>query len=100
VALPSWNARLTRGLACVVTPVGGIPEVITDAENGLLVPVRDSAALAAGLRPVLEDHELALALGERARQTVESRYAIDVVTGVLDGIYKRLIEPPSRKMRS
>ena len=37
----------------VATPVGGIPEVV-DAASGVLVPARDPAALAEGLREALE----------------------------------------------
>ena len=36
------------GLACVATSIAGPVEVITPGENGLLVPVRDEAALAEG----------------------------------------------------
>jgi teichuronic acid biosynthesis glycosyltransferase TuaC len=61
VTLPSYSEGhpnvLVEALACgrpvVATPVGGIPEVV-DADCGLLVPARDSAALAAGLRDALD----------------------------------------------
>lgn len=60
VTLPSYSEGhpnvLVEALACgrpvVATPVGGIPEVVDDA-SGLLVPARDPAALAAGLRNAL-----------------------------------------------
>lgn len=61
VTLPSYSEGhpnvLVEALACgrpvVATPVGGIPEVVDDA-SGVLVPVRDPAALADGLRQALE----------------------------------------------
>ena len=61
VTLPSYSEGhpnvLVEALACgrpvVATPVGGIPEVV-DADCGVLVPVRDPAALAAGLADVLD----------------------------------------------
>ena len=61
VTLPSYSEGhpnvLVEALACgrpvVATPVGGIPEVV-DAASGLLVPPRDPAALAEGLRGALE----------------------------------------------
>ena len=61
VTLPSYSEGhpnvLVEALACgrpvVATPVGGIPEVV-DAASGMLVPVRDPAALADGLRQALE----------------------------------------------
>lgn len=60
VTLPSWSEGhpnvLVEALACgrpvVATDVGGIPEVV-DARSGLLVPVRDSGALASALQAAL-----------------------------------------------
>lgn len=61
VTLPSYSEGhpnvLVEALACgrpvVATPVGGIPEVV-DADCGVLVPARDAAALADGLRDALD----------------------------------------------
>lgn len=61
VTLPSWSEGhpnvLVEALACgrpvVATPVGGIPEVV-DATSGVLVDVRDPAALARGLAEALD----------------------------------------------
>ena len=44
---------LAVGCPVIATAVGGVPEVVRDGENGLLVPPNDSAALARGDREVL-----------------------------------------------
>ena len=49
---------LAVGTPVVSTAVGGVPEVVHDDENGLLVPPSDAAALAAAMRRVLDDDEL------------------------------------------
>ena len=58
------------GVAPVVTPVGGLPELVHDGVNGALVPVGDPAALARTLGDLLDDDERRLALGTRARADV------------------------------
>jgi glycosyltransferase involved in cell wall biosynthesis len=50
---------MAAGLPVVATAVGGIPEIVRDGSTGLLVPPRDSAALAAAVVRVLTDSALA-----------------------------------------
>jgi len=51
--------------------VGGIPDLVTDGETGVLVPPGDVAALADALVAVLEDSALAARLGAAARVAIE-----------------------------
>ena len=46
-----------RGTPVVTTPVGGIPELVDDGIDGILVPVRDPAALAAAIRLLLDERD-------------------------------------------
>ncbi|MEM6605076.1 MAG: glycosyltransferase [Pseudomonadota bacterium] len=59
------------GLPAVASNIGGVPEFITDGENGMLVAPGDASALAAALGHLLEHPELRLALGTAARRRVE-----------------------------
>jgi glycosyltransferase involved in cell wall biosynthesis len=82
-ALPSlWEglplallSAMASGIPVVVTPVGGVPEVVRDGENGFLVPPEDPVALAAALRRVREDAELASTCGRSAAETVRTEYS-------------------------
>lgn len=78
---------MAAGCATVASAVGGIPEVVADGEQGLLVPPRDAAALAAALARLLEDGALRERLGRKARMTVEQQYSTDAVCGRLAAIY-------------
>jgi glycosyltransferase involved in cell wall biosynthesis len=60
-----------RGLPVIATDVVGIPELVRDGENGVLVPPDDPAALAEALVRVRRDPELAERLGREARRTIE-----------------------------
>jgi glycosyltransferase involved in cell wall biosynthesis len=62
---------LAVGTPVVATSVGGVPEIVRDGENGLLVPPGDPASLAAALRRLLGDAELREQLREGAAPSVE-----------------------------
>jgi glycosyltransferase involved in cell wall biosynthesis len=81
---------MAAGKAVVVTPVGGIPEVVKDRENGLLVPPGDAHALAQALREILEDSSLRKMFAENSVRTVEARFSPSVVLGQLSRIYESL----------
>ena len=62
--------------ACVSTRVAGIPELILDGVNGLLVEPRDSLALAQALRSLLEEPVLRKELGEAARSQILQNFSL------------------------
>ena len=74
LALPSWPEGLgrvvieafARGRAVVATDAGGIPDLVTNEQEGLLVPPADPVTLAAALERVLGDRELAQRMGVAA----------------------------------
>lgn len=62
-------------LPVVVTAVGGVPELVSGGDEGLLVPPARPEELAEKLAVVAGDPALAVRLGEGARRKVESSYA-------------------------
>ena len=58
---------VASGVAVVATAVGGIPEVVSDGVNGLLVPANDPAALADALCRLHDDPALCRRLGSAGR---------------------------------
>jgi glycosyltransferase involved in cell wall biosynthesis len=61
-----------RGRAIVGSRVGGIPDLVRDGENGLLVEPGDPQALAEALTRVLGDRELAERLGREAHASASA----------------------------
>ncbi|HZU79165.1 MAG TPA: glycosyltransferase family 4 protein, partial [Acidimicrobiales bacterium] len=73
-SLPAIEA-MACGVPLVATTGGALPEVVgTDGDTGLLVEPDDPEALAAGIRRILDDDELARRLGEGGRRRVLGRY--------------------------
>ena len=67
----------SQELAAVTTAVSAVPELITDGENGLLVPPDDPAALATALEALIRDPKQRLLMGQNARRIVLDRFAMD-----------------------
>jgi glycosyltransferase involved in cell wall biosynthesis len=59
------------GLCVVSTNAGGIPFLLIDGQDSLLVPPNDSVAMASAVRALLTNSELAKQLSRNARQKVE-----------------------------
>jgi glycosyltransferase involved in cell wall biosynthesis len=100
VCLPSYREGLPKALleaaasgrAIVATDVPGCREVVRHRDNGLLVPVRDSAALSRALRQLLEDAALREQMGARGRALAEAEFSLErVVEETLD-VYRELLE--------
>lgn len=91
---------LVEAMACghpvITVPVGGIPEVVTDGENGLLVPPDDTAALSVAIARVLDDPELAARLGDAGRRRVLAQFTCDGQARAITELYDALLGAPAR----
>jgi len=66
----SLQEALFRGCACVGSRVGGIPELIEDGVNGLLVPAGNVRELANALERLIEDNHLRRAVSDRGSLSI------------------------------
>jgi glycosyltransferase involved in cell wall biosynthesis len=78
---------MARRRPVVASAVGGIPEVITDGVDGLLVPPADPGALAAAVRSLLADPELRDRIGQAGYRTVAERFSIDAQVRRIEAVY-------------
>jgi len=67
------------GLPIVTTDIAGCREVVRDGVNGVLVPTRDPAALAAAIEHLLDDEQFATRLGAASRISVEREFSLDTI---------------------
>lgn len=71
----------------VASNVGGIPEMIEDGGNGLLVPPHDPPALAGAIVRLLRNHQLADMLGRAGHTTVHDRFCIQLMVNAVQELY-------------
>ena len=74
----------------VATRVGGIPEIVTHGESGLLVPPANPAAMADAILRLLDDPRLAASCGAAGRRTVETRYGLDAMAARFTALYEEM----------
>ncbi len=73
----------------VATRVGGIPDAVQDGVSALLVPPGDPTAMAAAIRQVLTDRELASGLAQAARAAAAAEYGIEAVALRIEDVYRQ-----------
>lgn len=83
----------SMSMECVpaCTRAGGIPELIEDEQNGLLVPVNQPELLAGKVIELISDKERMKRLGTEARKTVADRFSMKQMVASLENIYKNIL---------
>lgn len=72
----------------IVSNVGGLPELVQHEQSGLVVPPRDSRALAEAIGRLAADRELARRLGANARRRIEEQFNIATTIEEVDALYE------------
>ncbi len=82
---------MSSGAGIIATKVGGIPEVIQNGKEGILISSEDSETLAGAIAELLKDRELRVKLGINAYKKVKEKYSIEAYTKNILEFYKSLI---------
>lgn len=102
VCLPSYYGEgipmilleaLSSGRAIVAADSQGCREVVDHGANGLLVPPRDSAALAAALQTLIEAETLREEMGRRGREIAEAEFSVQRVIRETLAVYDEDLSP-------
>lgn len=91
---------MASGVPVIAASVGGNPEIIEHDVSGLLVPARDSTALAAAISSLLHDPRLAARFGEAGRRRVAEVFSLERSVGEVESLYERLVEAHVPGVRS
>jgi glycosyltransferase involved in cell wall biosynthesis len=98
VCLPSYREGLPKvlleaaavGRPIVTTDVPGCREVVTNRENGLLVPARDIDALCAALEELIRSPDLCNEMGSRGRARAQS-FSLDFILARTMDLYEEVL---------
>lgn len=80
-----------HGVATIGTPLGGIPDLVDSGRDGVLVPERDPASLAAAMDRLAAEPALAVAMGRRARDRARGVHSPERYVASLLDCYDRAI---------
>lgn len=78
------------GIPIVASKIGGVPDVVKDGENGLLVPPGDSEALADAIIYLLENEDVREKMGKNGRKKVEG-YSWERIAEETEKVYEGLV---------
>lgn len=84
---------LAAGLPIVATHVGGIPDVLMDGKNGLLIAPRNVKQIAEAVSVLLADRDLCEQMSARNLRLAREKYDVDVVADLLGRVYRKAAGP-------
>jgi N-acetyl-alpha-D-glucosaminyl L-malate synthase BshA len=94
--LESFGLAALEAMACkvpsIATRVGGVPELIDDGVTGLLYPVGDVEAMAAGTVSLLKNRERLEAMRDAGRKTAQNRFCASLVVPHYVRYYQQVLE--------
>jgi glycosyltransferase involved in cell wall biosynthesis len=88
---------MCMGIPSVATDIRGNRDIIIDGENGLLVKLGDSKAMAAACKRLIEDPDFAANIGKAGRNLVVSKYDTKRTVGQQMAAYGRAMEQAKSK---
>ena len=86
-------------LAVVAPAVGGIPDIVTNDETGILIPAEDITALTHAIYQLYLDPERRKQMGEAGRQRVLDLFTIQHNVQQFEQLYSHMLQNPAMHMR-
>lgn len=80
------------GIPCVVTPVGGLPDIIEEGKNCLTFPFDDVDALTMQLRKLMESPDLLRNMAEYSKSFGERVFAPVMVNESIEKLYEEIFK--------
>lgn len=87
-------------LPVVATCVGGIPEVVTDRETGILIPPRRPEDLAEAIFKLYSDRALARRLGKRGFEVVHEKFSAESMASRIVDLYEKIAKRKNVRLKT
>ncbi len=87
---------MASGIPVIGSNTGGIPDIIEDKVNGLLVPPGDPDALAEAIIRIFEDRDLADRFREAGLETVKGRFSWDKISDQFIEVYREVLHESNK----
>jgi len=84
---------MAAGRPVVATAAGGPLDIIEDQVTGLLVPPQNAALMAKAIQQLLQNHEQATMIGQRAQQVAKERFSVKQHVTAVQRIYQKILAP-------
>lgn len=81
---------MVSGIPCIVTDVGGNPEIVNDGETGFIVPNDDEKSLAEKVLVLCRDKALQKNMGLAGRKRFEEKFTVDKMVSAYEDIYEEI----------
>lgn len=79
---------MAQGVPVIATKVGGVPDLVSDNETGILVESNNHFALKEALSKIIEDEGLTQRLGENAKKSVQEKFSIEGMLNKTQTLYE------------
>jgi glycosyltransferase involved in cell wall biosynthesis len=76
----------------IVTDVGGLPELVINNQSGLIIPPKDSKAIAEAIMSLYNDPERNRMMGKHARKRIETHFNIEKTIAETKEMFERIVE--------
>lgn len=81
---------MAAGLPVISTPLAGVPEMVENDFNGMLVPEHDPGAICAAIEHLIANPEEARRFGDRGRAVAREKFSIEGTGLTLGALFERL----------
>ena len=94
------NSIIEAGKEClpsVASNIGGIPEIIENRKNGILVPIYDDVAVAEALNELIANEKIRNEMGRNAKEIINNKFSDDKIVSQIDQLYRGIFNESNKR---